>query len=176
MGVAGRNILDVGCVGAPLSIALLERGPAATLVAQDRPNVVRVALGHAAELGVADRMTPLEGSALEVTLGGPSDLILMMNVLEHFDRTSRRLLARRLRRALRPGGALVTYGPMLDPNRTAPPLAIRYNVFLLATSLGGGAMTFREIDALFRSAGFSRSRRSPAVPMVVTKSGRRTSR
>ena len=99
MGVAGRDILDVGCGGSPLGTALLERDPDATLVAQDRSNVVRVALDRAAELGVADRMTPLEGSALDVTLGGPYDLILMMNVLEHFDRTSRRLLARRLRKA-----------------------------------------------------------------------------
>ena len=129
MRVAGRDILDIGCGGSPLGIALLERDPDATLVAQDRSNVVRVALERAAELGVADRMTSLEGSALDVALGGPYDLVLLMNVLEHFDRTSRRLLARRLLKALRPGGAVVTYAPLLDPARTTPPIAVRYSLF-----------------------------------------------
>jgi SAM-dependent methyltransferase len=169
--IRGR-ILDVGSGASPLGIELLKRRGTAGLVAQDRRGVVQVALARAAAAGVAKRTTAIAGDARTVAWGGPYDLILMINVLDYFDASTRARLVRKARVALKPGGSLAVYAPLLDESRGSPPEATAYDLLLLALGAPGGASTYGELRALLRAAGFAAVSRSAELPLVLARRAR----
>lgn len=173
-GHARGRALDIGCGGSPLGIALLERRPALRIVAQDWPNVVRVAVEQARRAGVGDRLSTLPGDARTVDLGGPYDLVLLANVLDYFDAETRLALLQRVRAILRPGGVAAIAAPLLDDGRTSPPDAVTYSMLLFVTSPAGDASTFGELDALLRSAGFATTVRCDDVSLVLSRVPRKT--
>ena len=173
-GHARGRALDLGCGGSPLGITLLERRPGLRIVAQDWPNVVPVAAEQARRAGVGDRLSTLAGDARTIELGGPYDLVLMVNVLDFFDVETRLELLRRVRAVLRPGGVAAIAGPLLDDGRTSPPDAVAYSMLLFVTSPTGDASTFDELDSLLRSAGFITAVRCDEVPLVLSRVPRKT--
>ena len=170
--ISRGRILDVGAGASPLGIELLRRARDASLVAQDRASVARVAQRRAAEAGVGARVTTLPGDAATVDWGGPFDLVLMVNVLDYFDASARRRLARKARAALRPGGVLVISAPLLNGNRQSPPDAVAYNLLLLALQSSGRASTFLEMRQLLRDAGFATVTRWRDAPVVLARTAR----
>jgi SAM-dependent methyltransferase len=167
--VGRGRILDVGSGSSPLGLALLKRSRTSSLVALDRPAVVRTA-PHAAEaLGLGDRVITIAGDALQTKWGGPYDLLLMVNVLDYFDLRGQARLLQKARRALAPGGALVVSAPILDHGRTSPPEAVAYNLLLLALGSAGRASTTQELRRRLRRAGFVACARSRDWPLVVAR-------
>jgi len=72
-GLARGRVLDLGCGGSPLGIALAQRNRRLLIVAQDWPDVVAIAARHARRAGVAGRLTTLAGDARTIDRGGPYD-------------------------------------------------------------------------------------------------------
>jgi SAM-dependent methyltransferase len=169
LGLARGRVLDLGCGGSPLGIALAERHRKLRVVAQDWPDVVAVAARHARRTGVADRVATLPGDARTIDLAGPYDLVLMVNFLEYFDPTTRLALSRKVYAALRPGGVAATYAPLREARGTSSWPAAAYSLLLLLTSLAGDAFTFAQLDELFQAAGFAASHCCEGLPLVLAR-------
>ena len=166
-GLGRGRILDVGAGGSPLGISLLARAATATLTVQDRPGVLDVALRHAADTGVEQRVSSLPGDARTVAFGGAYDLVLMVNVLDYFSDADRAALVDKAAAALAPGGTLAIAAPLLHEGRTSPSDAVSHDLLLLALGGESQAFTVRELVRLLRSAGFVRVTRVAALSLVL---------
>ena len=114
----GGRVLDVGCGTGFLLERLAERGFSGTGIDLS-PESVEHARRRLAEIGAADRLTAVVGSAYEPP-EGPYDLIALTDVLEHLEDPRACLAA--LRAQLAPGGLVV----ISTPNRRSLPGARRW--------------------------------------------------
>jgi ubiquinone/menaquinone biosynthesis C-methylase UbiE len=163
-------VLDVAAGHGMFGLAFAEAYPRAEVTALDWPAVLVVAREHARAAGVDGRFHTLAGSAFETPLGGPYDLVLLPNFLHHFDPATCEGLLVTVGRALAPGGRVVTVEFVPDEGRVTPPHAAMFGLVMLCTTPAGDAYTFAELDAMFRRAGFARSRLrvpGPAGPQVI---------
>jgi 2-polyprenyl-3-methyl-5-hydroxy-6-metoxy-1,4-benzoquinol methylase len=156
-GEPGKKIkvLDIAAGHGMFGIAIALRNPAAEIVAVDWKNVLEVALENAARAGVQSRYRTLPGSAFDVELGTGYDLALLPNFLHHFDYPTNVALIKRIRAALNPGARVITAEFVPNDDRITPPAAAAFSLMMLGATNGGDAYTFRELDQMFRDAGFS---------------------
>jgi phosphohistidine phosphatase SixA len=164
------RILDVAAGHGMFGIAFAERYPRAEVTALDWPSVLEVARDNASAAGLGHRFRTIAGSAFEADLGGPYDLVLVPNVLHHFDPLTCERFLGRARASLAPGGQAVTVEFMPDDGRVTPPPAAMFSLVMLCSTPAGDAYTFAELDAMFRRAGFARSELrvpGPAGPQVI---------
>jgi predicted O-methyltransferase YrrM len=100
-----RDMLDIGGSHGYYSVSLCRRHPELRSVVLDLPEAVEQAAPILAEEGMGDRVVHREGDALADDLGTERyDLVLIAQLVHHFDDAQNRELARRVAAALRPGG------------------------------------------------------------------------
>jgi SAM-dependent methyltransferase len=157
LGPVSGRVLDVAAGHGLFGIVLAQRNPGLSVVALDWPKVLEVAQRHAARMGVGDRYSTIAGDAFSVDLKGPYDVVLLTNLLHHFDPERCTALLRRLRAALRPGGRLVTLEFVPAEDRVSPPVSATFPLVMLATTASGDAYTFSELGRMLRAAGFGKS-------------------
>jgi hypothetical protein len=166
------KVLDMAAGPGAYGIAIAQQNPQARIVALDAKNVLEVTLEHARAAGVADRFRTIAGSAFEVDFGTGYDLILLPNFLHHFDPPTNVKLLNKVRAALAPGGQVATVEFVPNDDRVSPPAAAAFSLTMLVHTDGGDAYTFKELDRMFREAGFGESRlvelpHSPQ-PLILT--------
>jgi 2-polyprenyl-3-methyl-5-hydroxy-6-metoxy-1,4-benzoquinol methylase len=154
---ADWRVLDVAAGHGKFGIAIAERSSRARIVAQDWPAVLDVAAEFAAAAGLADRWSRLPGDALSVELGGGYDLVLLTNLLHHFDPPTCVALLRRIRASIAPGGRVATVEIATNADRVTPPPTATFALVMLVTTPAGDAYTVDELVAMFREAGFARN-------------------
>ncbi len=166
VGGAARpmKVLDVAAGHGLFGIAVAQQNVLADVVALDWPNVLQVARENAERAGVSKRYRTLGGDALEVPFGDGYDVILLTNFLHHFDTSTLARLLSKVHAALAPGGKAVTLEFVPDDNRVTPALTAQFSLIMLATTPGGDAYTYSELDHLFKNAGFSRNELYPLPP------------
>lgn len=82
-------------------------------VVLDLPEATRHAAPLVAELGLGERLRQWPADALQADLGRESwDLVLVSNLVHHFDAPANAALMRRIAEALAPGGVVVVQEPM----------------------------------------------------------------
>ena len=155
LGPVSGRVLDVAAGHGLFGIVLAQQNPGVQIAALDWPKVLDVAKQHATQMGVGDRFTKIPGDAFTVDLGGPYDLILLTNLLHHFNADRCTTLLKRLRAALRPGGRLVTLEFVPNEDRVSPPMSATFPLVMLATTAAGDAYTFAELEKMLRAAGFA---------------------
>ncbi len=155
LGPVSGRVLDVAAGHGLFGIVLAQHNPGVSVTALDWPKVLDVASRHAARMGVGPRYTTIPGDAFTVDLKGPYDLVLLTNLLHHFDPEQCTVLLKRLRSALRPGGRLVTLEFVPNEDRVSPPMSATFPLVMLATTASGDAYTFAELEKMLRSAGFA---------------------
>lgn len=158
------RVLDVAAGHGIFGIAFARQFPNARITALDWANVLAVADENAARAGVTDRIAMLPGSAFEVDWGGPYDVVLLTNILHHFDTEACEGLAKKSFAALAPGGRAITLEFIPDADRVSPPPAAGFALTMLATTAAGDAYTFAEYEQMFSHAGFTRSTFHPLPP------------
>ena len=165
------KVLDIAAGPGAYGIEIARLNPAAAIYGLDWKNVLKLSMEHARQAGVADRYHTIPGSAFEVDLGSDYDLILLPNFLHHFDHATNVRLLKRLRAALKPDGRLATVEFVPNDDRISPPLAAAFSMMMLGSTEGGDAYTFKELDAMFRDAGFGGSEAQPLGPetLILTK-------
>lgn len=158
------KVLDVAAGHGKFGIALAQRNPRARIVAQDWPNVLEVAADFARSGGVADRWETLPGDAFAVDFGSGYDLVLLTNILHHFDRATCIELLKKVHAALKPGGRAVTLDFIPDADRVTPAPAATFAMVMLAITAAGDVYTFAELEEMCAAAGFAKSELHPLPP------------
>lgn len=148
------QVLDVAAGPGQSGIALAKQFPGAQVTALDWPGVLQVARGNAEAAGVAERWEALPGSALDVPLGGPYDVALVVRFLHLLSPSDCRDFLRRLYAALAPGGRMVALQATLNEDRVSPAFAAMMNFNILATTPAGQIRTAAELEGLLLQAGF----------------------
>ena len=160
-----RDLLDIGGSHGLYSVALCRRHPLLRATILDLPAAVEQAAPLLAREGMGDRVRHQAGDARTSDLGAEAyDLILIANLVHHFDEATNRDLVQRCARALRPGGRLV----LADVARPESPeragqIGALTDLYFGVTS-EGGTWSFREMAAWQRAAGL-RPRR--AIKLVT---------
>jgi len=157
------RVLDIAGHGL-FGIAIARRQPTAEIVAVDWPEVLDVARENAAKAGVTARYLPLPGSAFDAAFGGSYDLVLLTNFLHHFDAETNHGLLRKVHAALKPGGRVAALEFVPNSDRVSPPAAASFSLVMLASTGGGDAYTFADLDRMFQSVGFTHSELHPLPP------------
>jgi ubiquinone/menaquinone biosynthesis C-methylase UbiE len=160
------KILDIAAGHGLYGLAFAKNNPQASVVALDWPRVLDVARENAANAGVTDRYSTIEGSAFDADFGTGYDLILLTNFLHHFDPSTNETLLRKVHAALADGGRAVTLEFVPNEDRISPPDAAAFSVMMLGSTASGDAYTFTELDRMFANAGFSNSELHQLPPTI----------
>jgi 2-polyprenyl-3-methyl-5-hydroxy-6-metoxy-1,4-benzoquinol methylase len=149
-----RAMLDIGGSHGLFSVALCRRHPALRAEVLDLPGAVAQAAPILAREGLGDRVAHRTGDALTEDLGAAAfDLVLVANVLHHFEPAQSRELIRRAARALRPGGVLVVQELFaLSSARRAGQVAALADLYFALTSRSG-TLSVEDLAAWQREAG-----------------------
>ncbi len=158
------KVLDIAASHGVFGITLAQRNPNAQIVAVDWAKVLEVAQENARAAGVADRYRALPGSAFEVNFGEGYDLVLLTNLLHHFDPPTCEKLLRKIHAALRPGGRVAVLEFVPNEDRISPPIPATFSLIMLASTAAGDAYTFSEFQQMFRNAGFASSELHALLP------------
>jgi ubiquinone/menaquinone biosynthesis C-methylase UbiE len=164
------TVLDVAAGHGMFGIVLAQHNPNAQVTALDWPSVLAVATANAKKAGVADRHRTIAGDAFTVDWGTGYDLILLTNILHHFDSDGCVALLKKVHAALAPGGRAVTLEFVPDASRVTPVEAASFALVMLAMTPAGDAYTFAEYEAMFARAGFAKSvlhELPPSVQRVI---------
>ena len=150
-----RRVLDIAAGHGLFGITLARHAEQAEVVALDARDVLAVARENAAAAGVAGRFRTIEGSAFTADWDTGYDLVLLTNFLHGFDAATCETLLAKAHRALVPGGRAVAVEFVPDEDRVSPPDAALFSLTMLATTSGGDAYTFAELEAMYRQVGFN---------------------
>jgi hypothetical protein len=151
------RVLDIAAGHGVYGLTFARRNPKARVTGLDWPSVLEVAKESARKLGVADRYDTIAGSAFDVPLGGPYDLVLVPNFLHHFDAAACTVFLKKVRAALAPGGKALTVEFVPNEDRVSPPGSAPFALVMLAHTPGGDAYTFKELEAMLKTAGFAKN-------------------
>lgn len=161
-GLSGAvRVLDIAAGHGLFGIEVAKQNPQAQIVALDWAPVLEVAKANAKKAGVEGRYALLPGSAFEVDYGGPYDIVLLTNFLHHFDHSTCVGMLKKIRAALKPGGRVVALEFVPNDDRVSPPMAAGFSLVMLTTTPAGDAYTFRELETMYREAGFLRAEQHP---------------
>jgi RimJ/RimL family protein N-acetyltransferase/ubiquinone/menaquinone biosynthesis C-methylase UbiE len=160
------RVLDIAAGHGLFGIAFAKLNRSARVTALDWKSVVAVAGENAQKAGVADRFDTIAGSAFDVDMRGPYDVVLLPNFLHHFDPPTCESILRRVRSALADGGRAVILEFVPDEDRVGPAESVMFALTMLATTPSGDAYSFAEYERMCRNAGFSRSELHPLPPTM----------
>lgn len=149
-----RMLLDIGGAHGRYAVALCKRHPALRATILDLPEAVRHAAPLVARSGLSDRVTYRVGDALTYDLGEDMyDIVIINNLVHHFDAEANRALTRRVARALRPAGVMAI-GEVIrsSPARKLRQVGALTDLYFALTS-EAGAWSFAEMADWQRDAG-----------------------
>jgi ubiquinone/menaquinone biosynthesis C-methylase UbiE len=156
-GTSPLKVLDIAAGHGVFGIAIAQKNAQAEITAVDWAAVLEVAKENAARAGISQRFHVLAGSAFDVDFGSGYDLVLIANFLHHFDPPTNERFLRKVYAALKPFGKAVTLEFCPNEDRVTPLSAARFAITMLQATAHGDAYTFRELDSMFRNAGFTSS-------------------
>lgn len=156
-GLSGPlRVLDIAAGHGVFGIEIGKQNPQARITGQDWTAVLEVAKANARKAGIADRYDTLPGSAFDVDFQGPYDIILLTNFLHHFDQPTCVAMLRKVRAALKPSGRAAALEFVPNEDRISPPMAAGFSMTMLTTTPAGDAYTLRQLETMYREAGFGR--------------------
>ena len=167
------KILDIAAGHGIFGISFAKRNPNAEVTALDWKNVLEVAQENARAAGVSDRYQTIPGSAFDADFGAGYDIVLITNFLHHFDPPTCETLLRKVHAALNENGRAVTLEFVPNDDRVSPIESAGFSMMMLAGTPSGDAYTFRELEQMFKNAGFAKNEihaLQPAIQHVIISS------
>ncbi|HON59374.1 MAG TPA: class I SAM-dependent methyltransferase [Smithella sp.] len=148
-----KKILDVGAGHGLFGIEMGKRISDAVIVAVDGNNVLRLARQNADSAGLAARYKTIGGNAFDIDWGDQYDLVLLSNILHHFDQDGCVRLLNKAKDALSDDGAIFVIDIMPNLDRISPPEQAAFAFLMLATTLEGDAYTCDEFEQMAKKTG-----------------------
>lgn len=151
-----RTLLDIGGAHGLYAASLCRRRARLSAVILDLPQAVAAAAPLLAREGLGERVRHQAGDALTTELGEARyDVVFVANLVHHFTAEQNRGLARRVARALRPGGTFVVQELLrVDGDRPGAQLGALLDLYFAFTSTSG-AWSAEEIHDWQRDAGLA---------------------
>lgn len=118
-----RKLLDVGGGTAAFDITLCKANPDLTATVLDFPNVAALGRGYVDQAGLSNRITYLEGNALEADWPEGQDIVLMSYLFSGVPGETHDRLIRQAFDVLNPGGMVLIHDFVVKADRSGPPLA-----------------------------------------------------
>jgi SAM-dependent methyltransferase len=168
-----REMLDIGGSHGYYSVALCRRHGGLRSVILDLPEAVEHAAPLLAAEGMGERVVHRAGDALTDELGADAyDLVLVAQLVHHFSEAQNRDLARRIARALRPGGVYAVLDEFRPRNAKEAGQVGALLEFYFALTSQSGTWAVEEIADWQRDAGLAprrpiRLRTAPGVGIQV---------
>ena len=162
------RVLDIAAGHGLFGLAVAAKHASTEIVAQDWGAVLEVAVGKARKAGLEDRFKRLPGNAFDVDFGGPFDIALLTNFLHHYDAPTCVALLKKVRACMTPAGRAVALEFVPNDDRVSPPTAAAFSLMMLGSTPAGDAYTARELEAMYREAGFARVAVHPLPPSPET--------
>jgi ubiquinone/menaquinone biosynthesis C-methylase UbiE len=162
------NVLDIAAGHGLYGTSFARHNPNAQIVALDAALVLDFALENAKRFGVSDRFQLLPGDALEVRLGTGFDIVLVPNLLHHWDRATIQILLKKVHHALAPGGRIVLVEFAPNDDRVSPPVPAALAMNMLVTTPAGDAYPASEYRSMLLQSGFSEPTVHPLTPLPHT--------
>lgn len=150
------RILDIAAGHGIFGITIAQGLAESTVVALDWAPVLKVAQENASKANLGDRFKMIAGDAFKVDFGGEYDLVLLTNILHHFDRATCVKLLKKVSGALRPGGTVLTLEFVPNEDRVTPPISAAFAMMMLGTTPAGDAYTLKEYESMFAEVGLTR--------------------
>ncbi|MFM7344089.1 MAG: methyltransferase [Tagaea sp.] len=161
-----RHLVEAGCGGAGVSIALCRALPGLTATASDLPDALPTAHALVAEAGLAGRIAIAEGDMLQgPPPGGPADVVVLRALLQVLGPEDAARALANAAKALRTGGLLIVAGAVLDDDGLAPADMVGFNLSLMTLFEQGRAYTFSQHADWFARA------RLPAPERTILPAG-----
>jgi SAM-dependent methyltransferase len=160
-----RRMIDLGGSHGHFAAEICRRYPDIQAEVLDLPEAIETAARLLAAEGLGERLVHRPGDARTADLGIEQyDFVLMSNLAHHLDAEQNEALARRVARALRPGGAFVIQEPARAerPGEQDQIPALLGLYFAMQSRPGTRAWTVSEMAAWQRSAGL-RVRRAKSL-------------
>ncbi len=147
-------MLDIGGSHGYYSVCLCRRHPGLRSTILDLPGGVEHAAPILAKEGMGERVVHRAGNALTDDLGESAwDVVFVANLIHHFDAPTNAALARRVARALRPGGSYVNLEVLRRDSPSQPgQTGALLNAYFALTS-ESGTWSFAEMAGWQRDAG-----------------------
>jgi precorrin-6B methylase 2 len=164
------RLLDVGGGSAAFSIAFAQADPDLRAEVFDLPPVLPIAQRHIRAAGLETRVTTRPGDLEEDDFGEGYDLILLSAICHMLGPDGNRDLIRRCAAALALSGRLVIRDFILEPDRTAPPMAALFALNMLVGTRDGSTYTESEYRDWCAAAGLTQvARPDPAGDLLIAR-------
>lgn len=150
------TLADIGGASGQLACTVARRHPQLRCVSLDLPAVSRIAQGHIARAGLADRVCA--GDIDFLTDAFPAaDVITLGMVLHDWNLQTKRLLIRKAFDALPPGGCLIVVDNLIDDERRSHAFGLLMSLNMLIEFGDAFDYSGADFDGWAREAGFART-------------------
>jgi SAM-dependent methyltransferase len=156
-----KTLLDVGCGGGGMSIAITKASPHITATAVDLASVTPIAQKIINEEGAAERVKVVAANAVEGPLPGSYDAAVLKAFLQVLAAQDARRALQNVSNVLNPGGRLFIIGQILDDSRLSPLDAVAFNLTFINFFDSGESYTDSEHRDWLTAAGFVDIERFP---------------
>jgi 2-polyprenyl-3-methyl-5-hydroxy-6-metoxy-1,4-benzoquinol methylase len=165
-------LLDIGGSHGAYAARLCRRHERLTATVLDLPEATRQCADLVRAEGLGDRLRQREGDARTDDLGHECwDVVLVSNLVHHFDAATNRALLARIESALRPGGVVVVQEPMRTTHAEHNQIGALGGLYFAMLS-ASATWTARDIAGWQRAAGLQPKRpmRFRTVPSLAQQS------
>lgn len=149
-----KTFIDVGAAQGALPVEVAARHEHLTGHGFDLPQVEPVFNEYVARHGLESRVSFASGDFFKDELP-KCDVIVMGHILHDWDLEQKQMLINKAYRALNPGGTLIVYDAMIDPERKTNAFGLLMSLNMLIETPGGFDYGWDECMAWFDDAGFT---------------------
>ncbi|MFD6157627.1 methyltransferase [Nocardia sp. NPDC060256] len=170
-----QTFLDVGAAQGALPVRIALTHSHISGVSYDLPAVQPIFEEYVASFGLADRIRFVSGDMF----GGPlpsADVISFGHVLHGYSETVRRELIAKAYEAVPPGGALLVYDAMTDPNRKNNLISSLSSLNIMLEMREGFEATTTQCAGWLREAGFVHIKKQHLIGPTSMVFGRKPGR
>lgn len=150
-----HKVLDVAAGHGLFGIEVAKVVIDTLVTAIDWANVLEVAKKNADSAGLSHRYKTKSGNAFDIAWGDNYDLVLLPNILHHFDQDECVRLLSKVKDSLSIDGSVFVIDIMPNPDRVSPPEQAAFAFLMLATTPKGDAYTCDEYGMMAETAGLT---------------------